>query len=375
MNRQALSNIMIPALVFQSVVIAGGYATGRELVEFFLSLGPTAGLISMFVAAAIWSLVCAVTFEFARRFHSYDYRDFFYHLLGRGWVLFEICYLLLALILLGVVASSAGNILVETLNIPYQIGVLGISAYICFMVWRGSKIIERALSFWSIMLYVVFTIFLLTCIHLFGTKIAATFAQEPMQGAWWQQGIAYAGYNLGLMPAVLFSVRHCQTQTQAICSGVMAGMVTILPGVAFFIAMCGFYPEIMTKTIPSTYILKVINFLPLTLAFHFVLLGTITETGSSVIHSINQRLASAWEQRGKVFPRTMRPVVALGCLALTYGLTQFGLESLIAKGYGTITWAIIAIYVIPILTIGIKIMRRKGQPEISSTMASPAAEI
>jgi uncharacterized membrane protein YkvI len=264
------------------------------------------------------------------------------------------------------VASSAGSILVETLHIPYQVGVIGISAYICFMVWRGSKVIEKALSFWSISLYVVFTLFLIACIHLFGSKIQMAFTQEPMQGSWLQQGIAYAGYNLGLVPAVLFSVRHCQTQAQAISSGILAGLVTILPGVAFFIAMCGFYPQIMKQTVPSTYILKMINFLPLTLAFHFVLLGTITETGSGVIHAINQRMASAWEQRGKVFPRMMRPLVALACLTLTYGLSLFGLESLISKGYGTITWAIILIYVIPILTIGIIIMRRQGQPNLAA---------
>ena len=375
MNRQTLSNILIPALVFQSVVIAGGYATGRELVEFFLTIGPWAGLVALFMAAVVWSIVCAVTFEFARRFHAYDYRDFFFHLLGKGWVLFEICYLLLAFILLGVVASSAGSILVETLHIPYQVGVVGISAYICFMVWRGSRLIERALSFWSIMLYVVFAFFLLACVHRFGANIADTFAKEPMQGAWWQQGIAYAGYNLGFMPAVLFSVRHCKTQAQAISSGVIAGIVTILPGVAFFIAMCGFYPQIINQTVPSTFILKVINILPLTLAFHFVVLGTITESGTSVIHAINQRLASAWEQRGKIFPRGMRPLVAFICLTLTYGLSQFGLESLVSKGYGTITWAMILIYVIPVMTVGIKMIVQQKQIVVPTFTQTPTPEV
>ena len=29
----------VPGIVFQSVVIAGGYGTGRELVEFFMKFG------------------------------------------------------------------------------------------------------------------------------------------------------------------------------------------------------------------------------------------------------------------------------------------------------------------------------------------------
>ena len=38
---------LLPGFVFQSVVIAGGYGTGREIVEYFLSYGPLGGLLRM----------------------------------------------------------------------------------------------------------------------------------------------------------------------------------------------------------------------------------------------------------------------------------------------------------------------------------------
>jgi len=37
----------IPGIIFQSVVIAGGYGTGREIVEFFLNYGPLGGFLGM----------------------------------------------------------------------------------------------------------------------------------------------------------------------------------------------------------------------------------------------------------------------------------------------------------------------------------------
>ena len=37
----------LPGFVFQSMVIGGGYGTGRELVEFFLRYGPLGGLLGM----------------------------------------------------------------------------------------------------------------------------------------------------------------------------------------------------------------------------------------------------------------------------------------------------------------------------------------
>ena len=58
---------VLPGLAFKAVVIGGGYATGREIAEFFLPAGPWGGMAAMAVATVIWSLVCAVTFVYARR--------------------------------------------------------------------------------------------------------------------------------------------------------------------------------------------------------------------------------------------------------------------------------------------------------------------
>ncbi len=44
---------LLPGFVFQSIVIGGGYGTGRELVEFFLREGPAAGYLGMLVATLI----------------------------------------------------------------------------------------------------------------------------------------------------------------------------------------------------------------------------------------------------------------------------------------------------------------------------------
>ena len=50
---------LLPGFAFKAVVIGGGYATGRELVEFFLPSGPRGGLLGMLLAMAIWSAAIA----------------------------------------------------------------------------------------------------------------------------------------------------------------------------------------------------------------------------------------------------------------------------------------------------------------------------
>ena len=66
---------LMPAFVFQSIIIAGGYGTGRELVEFFLHFGPLGGLLAMIPATLLTSVTCLVAFELARVTRSYDYRS------------------------------------------------------------------------------------------------------------------------------------------------------------------------------------------------------------------------------------------------------------------------------------------------------------
>ena len=67
---------LLPGFVFQSIVIGGGYGTGRELVEFFLTQGPAGGYVAMLLSTAIWGVILALGFELARMGGHYDYRTF-----------------------------------------------------------------------------------------------------------------------------------------------------------------------------------------------------------------------------------------------------------------------------------------------------------
>src|ERR1700689_5832497 len=76
---------LLPGFAFKAVVIGGGYATGRELAEFFLPSGPQGGLLAILLAMVIWSVVCAVTFCLASATKSWTFRTFFQPALGPFW--------------------------------------------------------------------------------------------------------------------------------------------------------------------------------------------------------------------------------------------------------------------------------------------------
>lgn len=344
----------IPGIIFQSVVIAGGYGTGREIVEFFLSFGTVGGLMAMLgISGVIWGIVCAATFEFARVFKAYDYRTFFKKLLGKAWWLYELCYVVLLLIVLAVIASSAGSILNEMFGINYYIGVVAMMIGVGILVLKGTEAIEKFLSYWTFLLYSVYIIFLVMLFTKFGSEITGGIANGTMESGWALGGFKYAFYNLGIIPAVLFSVKHVETRKEAIGSGIMAGIIGIVPAVLLFVAMSGFYPEILTAAVPTVYILNALGSPLLQIVFQVTLFGTLIETGTGFIYAVTERITSVYVEKEKKMAGWIIPSVTIGLLALGVFIAQFGLIGLIAQGYGTITWGFLVFYVIPVVTIGI----------------------
>jgi uncharacterized membrane protein YkvI len=345
---------LMPGFIFQSVVIAGGYGTGRELAEFFLPYGPRGGLMAMvFVSMTFWSLVCAVAFEYARVFQAYDYRTFCRNLLGRGWIVFELTYSVLLIVILGVIASAAGSIVQETFGLPYAVGVIGIMATIGFLVFKGTGLIEKVLTGWSFVLYGIFTILFIWSLSVFSSEIMTSLNTIPVGKGWLVGGIDYASYNVALIPALLFGVRHITTRKEAFIAGGLAGPIAMIPGLLLLLAMAGHYPDIANKTVPVNYILERLGSRSFQIAFQICLFGTLIETGAGLIHGVNERLARTFTEKGRNLPIMVRPAVAVTLLIIGAALAQFGLIGLIAQGYGTLTRIFLVVILLPLLTWGI----------------------
>lgn len=350
---------LLPGFVFQSVVIAGGYGTGRELTEFFLSRGPLGGLLAMALATAVWSAVCIVSYEFARVFRAYEYRSFFRRLLGPGWVAFEVLYIALMMIVLAVIAAAAGSIAAETFGLPYLAGVVGILTLVGFLVFGGNRLIERAFAGWSGVLYLVYLVFFVMCVRSFGPAIQASLSGGGIEGSWIQGGLQYAGYNLGVLPAVLITIRHHRNRGDTFIAGLLTGPIAMIPALLFFCAIAGEHPAVLTAEVPVNHMLELLGSRTFQIVFQVMLFGTLVETGAGLIHAVNERIARTFAERDRALPARTRVAAALGLLGLGAAVAQFGLIGLIAKGYGLITYGYLLVFVLPVLTRGVVLIRRR----------------
>jgi uncharacterized membrane protein YkvI len=350
----------MPGLVFQGVLIGGGYGTGREIVEYFMQFGPVGGILGLFaVTLPVWAVTLAVTFEFARRFESYDYRSLLMNLLGRFWISFELFYVTLLVIVLAVVGSAAGVLLRDFFGIPYLIGVVMMLGAVGFLTFKGSGLIEKSFSVWSIVIYGVYLSFLVVSVVRFGGDIGSNLTEGEVLPGWIVGGFKYGLYNMCVIPAILFCVRHIETRRQAVSAGLIAAVTGLLPAFFFYLAILGQYPGVVTQEIPAVYVLEQARVPALLVVFVIMLFGTLVQTGTGFIHGVNERIQHTLAARGKEFPDWQRPVIAIILLLLSLGLAKFGIITLVARGYGLISWGIFVIYFVPLVTVGLyKIIRQ-----------------
>lgn len=352
---------LLPGFVFQSVIIGGGYGTGREIAEFFIGHGPVGGLLGMVVAALGWSVVLAIAFEFVRRTKSYNYRSFFRALLGPFWRLFEVIYLLIAVLVLAVLGSAAGEMLLAEAGMPPVVGAIVLLTAVGAMSYFGSTLIANVLSLWSVLLYVVYAIFLIFVLSKFGGEIGRALSTGEVSGAWYIDGLRYSAYNLNALAAVLFVLPRLETRRQSLIAGGLAGVIGIIPGVFVFVAMLAQYPDIADAAVPVTTLLQGLNVIWLFVVFQLVLFGTFIETGTGIVHAFNERIAGAYREKGRELPHWARLAIAVGALGSAVFLAdRVGITSLVAQGYGVLSYAFVAIVVVPLLTIGVaRISRRQ----------------
>src|SRR3954465_811568 len=223
-----LARWVLPGLGVKAVVIGGGYATGRELAEFFLSRGPWGGLYAILFATLLFSMFCALTFVAALRFRTFDYRSFFKQLLGPAWPLFELSYLLFVVLILAVYGAAAGAIGDAVFSAPLWIGTVVLAVLIAGIVAFGNKAVERLFRDVSYLLYGVYALFIVLALWKFGERVPAGFAAYPQTSGWALSGLTYFGYNIIGAVVILPVLRHLMSDRDAVIAGVISGPLTML---------------------------------------------------------------------------------------------------------------------------------------------------
>jgi uncharacterized membrane protein YkvI len=345
---------VVPAGVLQSLMVGGGYGTGREIVEYFSRFGFGGGLLGLGLVAGCLAVLLAVSYEFARVFRAYDYRRFSRELLGRYWIAFEVVYLLMSALVMAVVAAASGSLVSQYLHVPAMAGVACLLVLIMLFAFYGRGWVTGVLAYKALILCVLLIGYFLIVVSRSSQQLVVQFARHEILPGWTGAAVRYVLYSSVVIPTMLFATTAIATRRQAVAAAVLGALAAVMPATLLHVSFGTAYPGVLGQSMPLYWMVSSLHMPVLTLAYIAVLFGSLFDVGLGFIQSVNERIDGWYVERGReAITRRSRALVALLCVVISGGFSLVGIVPLIAQGYGRIAYAFLALLVGPLLTIGI----------------------
>ncbi|GAA5108313.1 hypothetical protein [Haloechinothrix salitolerans] len=359
-SSSGLSRALVPALTFVAVGVGGAFATGREVIEFGAAYGALGWGTGVSVIVA-FALIGYIFYEMARRHQLFDYRSMLRHLIGRFYWLFDVVYVFLALIILGVLASGSGSILEVTLGLNHWIGVGLVVVATGLVVFSGTQFIERFNGINSTLLIFGYVLFGLLVIpgnwgQVVNILNSGNHELQPDASIWSAAltGLVYAGLATVVFPATLITVRHLRSRREAVAAaGLTSGFFALLWFLTYF-SLIGFYPQEDVFDAPVPWLQMLQGQGNWVVVVYGILVGwTLIATAVGLTHAVLVRVDQNLRDFGRQpLSGRARGGVTVGVLVVCLGLAQIGIIDLIAVGYFAGGVALIAVFVVPLVLRG-----------------------
>ena len=291
--------------------------------------------------------------------------------------MFDIIYFLFMIIIIAVMSSATGSVVEETTGLNYWVGVTAITVIVGLLNFYGEHLIEHFETLGTILLYIGYIMFSVLVISTHYDNIGTVFANNDssfVAGAtafdsiW--NGIIYMAFNLVVLPASFFTIKRQTSRKQSIISGIIGGILMTIPWFLTYFSVMGFYPsdKVLSAPVPWVVMMQSCNAGSFMYIFFGIVMGwTLIETATGIIHAMLTRIDKSLEERhGGQLSRTQKGGLTIGILIASMGMAQIGIIDLIAKGYNALAYAFIAIFLIPLFTVGVYKIHQKRKEELAA---------
>lgn len=358
-----LAKCASPGFVLMSVLIGGGFATGREIVQYGGQYGARGWIVGLSIAL-VFSIICMVSFEIARKYKAYDYRSHLKVYAGPLSILYDIIYFVTSLLVMSVMASATGTILETTLNTPYYVGVVVIIILSAVINFFGKKLVEKFSVAGALALYIGYIAFAIMAIAGRTDNIARVFAETDVSyvqagstGAFamiWV-GIIYVGYNIQPITTAFFTCEKLHTRKETLLSGFLAGFIILIPWVLTYLALMAYYPSesVLGAGVPWLIMMMDVNAV-VVIIFGLIAGWTLIATTVGVMNGLTDRIDKQLAEKNKppMKGRT-RVIITLAYLIGAVVMSRFGIIDLVNKGYTAMSYGMIISFAVPLLTVGV----------------------
>lgn len=295
-------------------VIGAGFASGQEILQFFILFGYQ-GLLGVVVATLLFAYLGAMVLYLSIKLQAGSYRQLLSYLLG-PWAgrFMDMVSLLMLVGGLGVMLSGSGAVVQEYLGMPQWVGVGLAVLAILFVILHGlTGLLTVNVLLVPLKLAAVCLIAGLALANK-GLPAELPFInQQGVGGHWLWSSMLYVSFNMIVPVAVLASMGRSIDKKTGISAGILGGLGLGASVAMVTLAGLAFYPQVTNYEVPMLFMASSIN-PALRPVFALLIWVAILTTAIANAHGFASRLAPEGGKRYRLFGFA----VCLAVLPLTY---------------------------------------------------------
>ena len=349
------------SFVWFTTQFGGGFASGAQLKSYFISFG-IYSLITCVGAQAIAAFYNAYIGYYSKKHGTHDYRSFNNKFYGKYAPIFsnlyELVYIFVLLIVPAVAFATGGGTLARLTGLPYFLCTAVIGGFIFVVAIYGTAIVRKVATMLSILivagLLLVFIPNILTqWSAITETMSSMTAAKLPLWPAVWSM-LVYAAFQIAASPAI-FS-QHSQALEEpsdakfTFTVGFFVNSIMVLISTLGLLAIVS-TPEYADSSLPVLLLIEkgVGASVLMPILSVLIILGAV----STAVNMVSAGTSRAVKMIDKNYnPEGGKPtksvvISTLVLCVLGFGVAQFGLIPLVAKGYGFLGYLAFPVILIP----------------------------
>lgn len=261
-REENMENKRIPAAkaaaTYIGVVVGAGFATGQEMLQFFVRFGPM-GVAGILLATALFILFGFIIMDLGRELKASSHLEIIRYAGGRFLGFFM--DLLISFFLFGsltAMIAGTGALFKEQLNLPSLAGNLVMCAFTALTVMSGIRGVVNSISF-------VVPLLLISVVGISLYSIAASppavfFSYHGGTGGgllsgWLMSAVVYVSYNIIISASILGPLGMNTGDRKAIKYGaILGGMGLGLASFMIHLALTVNYSEVSRLEVPMIFI-------------------------------------------------------------------------------------------------------------------------
>ena len=313
-----LNNGIKIAAVYGSVFLGAGFASGRELLQYFVGFGRV-GMWGLIVSGVLFALVGWAVLTICRREGLKSYGELMRHMLGeRLGPIMEGCVAGFLFCLFAAMLAGAGATAYQAFYLPFSLGAVIVALAVFGILCFGLEGIVK-INLFLAPLMLLGGIFI--GIYSFMAYTTPVFAPMGVRIgiAWFLSAIVYGSYNLVTgVPVLSAAARLADTKRDAWVGGLLGGGAITILGLAMSLPLFLHYTNIVQLEIPFLHVASETGQL-FTILYLAVLIAALFTTAACNAFAVLQWL----ESRGfKHKIKAGAAVCVLGIIAAHIGFSN-----------------------------------------------------